>query len=374
MKRMNNDTTVVSVTKSQRGMVSVIALMVLVSVVTLIAIMTLRVADTGVNDSLNQSSNVAALFLAESGLEYATQQLSSGAETCGAMAATTQSFGRGSFTISTTATTDYDGVTALSAGQCRVQVSGKVSNTDVTRTVEGIINYNGGASSVAQDSASSISRNNDDNFTFAHTVTTTGSNLLLLVGVVIRQDASQTVNYVRYNAQDLTKMGDMNTTGLRVELWQLANPATGSNNVEVDVTGSKTGIVAGAISFTGVDQTTPVEASDFTQCGSGSPATTSVTTLTNNAWLVDILGATKSSSVSPTGSGHTSAWSAATGGMMSSRVLGASAYNGPQSPAGSYSVDWSLSSTPRNWCLGAAAIKPASSAGIGVLSWREVVS
>lgn len=362
--------------RRQRGMVSVIALMVLVSIVTLIAIMTLRVADTGVNDSLNQSSSVAALFLAESGLEYATKQLNSGAESCGAMATTAQSFGRGSFSIVSSTSTDYDGVTALPAGECRVQVSGTVTNTDVMRTVQGVINYTGGASTITQDVASTttVTRNNDYDYTFSVTVST-GSNQLLVVGVVNNNAASQTVSGVYYDGALMSRaQAASNGANVEVELWYQAGLTAGSHNVHVTLTPStNTGMVMGAIVLNGVDQTSPLEGSGY---GSGhstaaSLSTSNITTTTDNDWVVDVLGVLRDSPTPSAGAGQSLAWNSATGGNPASRIRGLSSTLGPKSPPGTFTTNWSWSGSSLYWAMVAAAFKPATSTGIGVLSWRE---
>ena len=354
-------------------MVSVIALLVLVSIVTLIAIMTLKVADTGVNDSLNQRDSVAALFLAESGLEYATQQLSSGV-TCGGVVGATQSFGRGNFTISNAWASDFNGATLT--GQCRVEVSGTVSNSDVTRTVQGIINYSGG---ITLASNSSITRNNDNSIAFP--ITVAGSNQLLVVSVALMGDSADSikVSSVTYaGTVALANIGAIkhpSPNNVRVEMWQAVGPlTTGSNTIQITLAGGKTAVVAGAILLTGVDQTAPIEASDFTQCGTASSTTNvSLSSLTGSAWVIDVLGALKSTPVPVAGSGQTEVWNAFTGGAPSSRVRGATSTYGPlsSSPA---TMSWDFAGISRSWCLGAAAIKPASGAGVGVLSWREIIS
>ena len=103
------------------------------------------------------------------------------------------------------------------------------------------------------------------NLTFAHTTTTTGTNLLMLVGVSmnITNSTATTVSSVTYNGTALKSLGAQNDAGntRRVEMWYLLAPSTGSHNVVVNVTvtTNKTiGVVAGAITFTGVDQTVPL--------------------------------------------------------------------------------------------------------------------
>ena len=100
--------------------------------------------------------------------------------------------------------------------------------------------------------------------TFSHT--TAGTNTLLVVGVDmnITGNTGATVTGVTYNGVALTRAGFHNDVGLtrRVEMWYLTAPAAGAHNVIVTLSlpgGTGTvGIVAGATTFTGVDQAVPV--------------------------------------------------------------------------------------------------------------------
>ncbi|MGB8832158.1 MAG: C25 family cysteine peptidase [Candidatus Sulfotelmatobacter sp.] len=101
--------------------------------------------------------------------------------------------------------------------------------------------------------------------TVAHTTTTTGKNLLMLVGVSmnITSAPTTTVTGVTYNGTALKSLGSQNDAGntRRVEMWYLLAPSTGNNNVivSVDIPVTQTvGVVAGAVTFTGADQTKPV--------------------------------------------------------------------------------------------------------------------
>ncbi len=100
--------------------------------------------------------------------------------------------------------------------------------------------------------------------TFSHT--TAGTNTLLVVGVDmnITGNTGATVTGVTYNGVALTRAGFHNDVGLtrRVEMWYLIGPAAGAHNVIVTLSlpgGTGTvGVVAGATTFTGVDQAVPV--------------------------------------------------------------------------------------------------------------------
>ena len=103
------------------------------------------------------------------------------------------------------------------------------------------------------------------NLTFTHTTTTT-ANRVLLVGVSMNITAvtGATVTGVTYNGTALSSLGAHNDAGntRRVEMWYLLAPVNGNNlNIVVTVNlpaAGSVGVVAGATTFTGVDQTIPL--------------------------------------------------------------------------------------------------------------------
>ena len=100
--------------------------------------------------------------------------------------------------------------------------------------------------------------------TVGHTVSA-GSNRLLLVGVSYNNDNSEVVNSVVWkdglgDEQSLTPVGAVESVDdARVEIWSLVAPNPGTANVRVTFdTSLLQGGVVGAMSFTGVDQGTPL--------------------------------------------------------------------------------------------------------------------
>jgi Tfp pilus assembly protein PilX len=125
------------------------------------------------------------------------------------------------------------------------------------------------------------------NCNWSHTVS--GRNLVLIVGVSIT--GTTPVTSVTYNGKLMTAVGvgqNSQANERRVEIWRLATPDLGNHTVSVTMS-ANCSIVAGAVSLTGVDQTTPIDASNFAKAGgAGNNApTVSITTVTNNAWIVD---------------------------------------------------------------------------------------
>ena len=128
----------------QTGAVSIITVMLLAMVVMLVLIMSVEISTTGVNDTLNQSDSVAALFLAESGMERASWNFGNSGVCDAALAEGPISLGADSFTIENLGTgfnADFSDA-ALPAEQCRVRAVGVVSRSNTSRTVEAILEIN----------------------------------------------------------------------------------------------------------------------------------------------------------------------------------------------------------------------------------------
>lgn len=212
---------------------------------------------------------------------------------------------------------------------------------------------------IAFDAASSCTPVTASSFTWSHT--TSGSNRILIVGVALRNNLSQTVSSVAYAGTSLTLIGVQNQGTIdRVELWRLVAPATGANNVVVTLSASaKT--ACGAVSLTGVDQTSPIDQSGFA-LGTNSTPSVGVTTVANNAWLVDAVAFFSTGIGLPSGSaglGQTERWSGYTetgGGAINVRGKGST--KGPVTPAGAVVMDWTLGAST-DWAIGAVALKPA---------------
>src|SRR2546425_4783859 len=214
------------------------------------------------------------------------------------------------------------------------------------------------ASSIAYDASSGTS-GSAASFTFA--LTTSGASRLLVVGVTIRTDAAQTVTSVTYNGAALTFVrADAVGASVRSELWYRVAPATGSNNVVVTLSASAKA-AAGAISFTGVDQTTPVDAQNGATGTSVTPSVT-VTTVTDGAWVVDAAAFRSTGVGVPTGNagaGQTQRWSQYTeGGGAPLNIRGKASTEGPRSPPGGVVMDWALSASV-DWAISGLAIRPA---------------
>jgi len=136
--------------------------------------------------------------------------------------------------------------------------------------------------------------------------------------------------------------------GGSIYLWGLANPASGANDIVATFSGEGTRVID-ACSYTGAQQTTALEASGSAS-GSGGTATKSITTLTDNDWLV---GYVRSSGTTPSAGSNTTMRTASAEGGRRMADSGAA-----QTPAGSFALNYTGMT---NWVVMVAALKPVVS-------------
>lgn len=119
----------------QRGAATLLATVFLVISVSLMVVVVLNMAGSDITDTSMQSDAVEALFIAESGVEQASWLYANGTA-CIALVGTTDSVGRGDFTVT---------AAQLVGGNCRVRVQGTVSQTHaVQRTLDADLRLNSG--------------------------------------------------------------------------------------------------------------------------------------------------------------------------------------------------------------------------------------
>lgn len=128
--------------------------------------------------------------------------------------------------------------------------------------------------------------------TWSHTCGTL-TNGCLVVGTGARVNttpANLVVSSVTYNGVAMTKQReDASTVSLGTSLWTLINPPSGAHNVVVTWTGNIDNVVsAWAISYSNVNQATPVHATAGQNIDSGGSAITKdLTTTVPNCLVID---------------------------------------------------------------------------------------
>lgn len=137
---------------------------------------------------------------------------------------------------------------------------------------------------LAFDAASGIGTANDTSVTLAHT--TTGTNRYLVVFV---SSDSDNVTGVTYNSVAMTQAAKKTSTATARMLYcyVLHNPASGANNIVASASGTSDFRITGA-SYTGAQQTTPVDASatDEQTSVADDNDVLSITTVADNCWLI----------------------------------------------------------------------------------------
>ena len=187
------------------------------------------------------------------------------------------------------------------------------------------------------------------NHTWSHTVGAAGTNRILVVGT--SAESAVAVTGVTYAAQALTKIGaqaSLDGATAATELWYLIAPPTGPNDIVVTLSANKK-LAAGATSWTGVHQTTPLGTAVFAP-GNSLSASVDVTSATGEV-VVDAL-ANKSSTSRTVGADQTQHWSVNSGGKPSS--AGSS-----EAGAGTVTMSWTHG-VAVEWALGAVPLKQAS--------------
>ncbi|QEF97024.1 hypothetical protein Mal15_10540 [Stieleria maiorica] len=186
---------------------------------------------------------------------------------------------------------------------------------------------------------------------FAHA--TAGTDRLMLVGISFGQDMGDVVSSVTYNGVSLTLVGTQehaDPSKSRVEIWSLVAPDVGTHNIVVNFSGTNhQGATVGVMTFTDVDQTTPVGTFTGDQGTSGTPSVT--VSSTNNDLVFGVVGVDDNSDWDFTpGSGQTEHWD-----LFSSQANGSGT---TEDGAASVVTSWTYgASTP--WAAGAVSIKAA---------------
>jgi hypothetical protein len=140
---------------------------------------------------------------------------------------------------------------------------------------------------IAFDSATAYTYNSGRTVTQNHT--TSGSDRIAFVHVTVGNLAA-TVSSATYGGNAMTEVGsaiDNVSGGVRTYLYYYLNPPTSSTTISVSSTGGNPGIVISTVSYTGVDQTTPIDNSNAVAVNSNLTTFTGTLTVnTADSWLI----------------------------------------------------------------------------------------
>lgn len=194
--------------------------------------------------------------------------------------------------------------------------------------------------------------------TYGHTVS--GSDRILVVGVTLYSDSTQTVSTVTYGGVSLTLISGCTAeqADIRTEQWYLIAPAAGTANVVVTLSATSGAIASTAVSFTGVDQSTPL-GTCVTATGFNAAPTVAVSSAAGEL-VVDALAVFDGiGAAAPTvGASQTQRAYGEHGHAFGDFGAGASTEAG----AGTVTMSWSLSGS-RWWAIAATPLKEAAGGG-----------
>lgn len=161
--------------------------------------------------------------------------------------------------------------------------------------------------SVTFDASANSAGNGVASLTFAHTMSASANGY---IAVLISQNQTMSSGTVTYNAASCSQRTSRVQGAVNAFLYDKVAPASGTHNVVITPDGSSR-IIAGSISATGVDQTTPCTGT-ITNAGNGNTATLTVTTAADEVVIVGHGNQFNSATLSWAGS--TEDWNAQDGG------------------------------------------------------------
>lgn len=336
----------------ERGMAALMSILFLLIVVAFAVVIALSMSGSNMNDTAMQHNSVNALFMAESGVERAVQRYGSGTA-CGAALqdGAPIAFGGGSFQVITP-------VPFVTGGLCQIRVRGIYGSS--TRVIDaqlsGVTATGGSVSGpIALEAANAVGSASNVN-SISVPLTIGGTGRYLVVGITVDTVAGSAISTVTYAGQALARQGQIGTNPL-TEVWTLANPPAGTANVVASFgAGQSDQMAVGALSFTGVNLTTPLDVAVVPTSGNSNTASATITPATDNAWLVDVVSVNNGVAITMDAlATRVSRWNLQLGGS----VTGAGATLGPVSPAAARTLQWTWGGGNRRWAQIALALRPA---------------
>jgi hypothetical protein len=188
----------------------------------------------------------------------------------------------------------------------------------------------------------------------------------LLLGVTVCGD--NTPSAVTYGGQAMTSLDTIYQGGaagcdVRVRLYYLISPPSGSNTVSISWAGARSG-AAVAVGVTGVDVASPF-GTQAKASGNGGTPTVNVTSESSQV-VVDIMGTNNPVGPSP-GAGQTLINS----GVCDTGIGRNNTFGGMSYEAGATTVtmSWSSSGADTNWGIIAVPVKPAPAARVRAVEY-----
>jgi prepilin-type N-terminal cleavage/methylation domain-containing protein len=219
-----------------------------------------------------------------------------------------------------------------------------------------------GGAGVNVDSVSSgtTAAYTDSTMTVAHT-TGSGSDRLMLVGISFNPNDNERVTTVTYGGTSLTKVGEgVNGNDAMVYIYSLVAPAPGAADVVITFDSAlDEGAIAGVMTFTGVEQTTPLGTFASASGNNSTPASVNITSASGEL----VFGVVSSEYEAFTASsGQNEHWNMSISGAATNGA------GGTDAGAPTVAMSWSLDPSYNHWASGGVSIKPSGSTGSTVCS------
>jgi uncharacterized repeat protein (TIGR01451 family) len=224
----------------------------------------------------------------------------------------------------------------------------------------------GGSGIVTLLSTNTLTNASASSITISNVTVNGAANGMLLVAVGFNPGSS--VSGITYGGQALSFVqkrndgaGDAGTMA-RAEIWRLLNPSAGTTNVVITLASTATEISAGAMVFSGVDQTTPFSVTNTSFGNSAAPSIT-IGSVTNEK-VFTIVSCRSATTMTPTGTGQTNLW-----GFARNPYTAASLTPGATSVTNSWTA-----TSGQQWVAVGVSIKPAVGGGGGGGAGTNVAS
>lgn len=223
-----------------------------------------------------------------------------------------------------------------------------------------------GDAAIAFDNASdSGNYDNVSSYSWSHT-NTAGNIIVVGIGMDDNTDPDRFVTNVTYNGEALTEIREdaFDPQNITTALWYRVNPATGSNTVTVTLLAVNTDTASGAVTLTGADTASPIDASDTDRTSNSSSLSYTLETVADNTWVIDVVAfdddGNDNNNIVRSGDNVNERWNVSGG---NGRKMAGS--DGTQATAGTYTVTWDCSgagcvSVDDDWLGSVVSIAPGA--------------
>lgn len=237
---------------------------------------------------------------------------------------------------------------------------GRKSSPTATTTLkfdspaELILGANQAFADIALDATTTSSdQGTASSYSWSHT--TTGANTGLVVCPNVRGTGAQ-ASGITYGGIAMDKVTIITLGTSNIQVFKKTTPSSGSNTVAVTLAAAPTNSISFAESYTGVDQTSLIEASSTASGITTDTPSVSVTTLSNNAWVVDC-GTWNNGSAGTVGAGQTKNYDI----VWSSGIRTAFSSYEPKATPGAVTMSWTI--TAASWATIGFSLKPTVVSG-----------